>query len=1001
MIKKLIHRPIAVTMATIAIVVLGLVASGLLPVGLMPAVDIPEVTVRINAPNTSARELNASVIQPLRQQLMQTSRLRNITSEAKDGGGTIFMQFEYGADIDYLFIDVNERVDRAMGQMPKDVERPSVVKASATDIPAFYLNLNLKEGDDILELSSFAQTVIAKRLEQLPQVAFVDISGQLYPELVIIPDMQKLEGLGITTEVLENAVKSKNINLGNLTVRDGQYQYNVRFSSAITTKSDIENVKINIENRLYNISELATVKHQPQKQNGLVVADGKDAITMAVIKQSDARMDALQNEIEQLIGHFETDYPELQFTITRDQTELLHYSIGNLKQNLVFGALLAAIVLFLFMQDLRTPLLITITIPLAMVVSLLFFYAVGISINIISLSGLILGLGMMVDNSIIVIDNISQRWERGEPLADAVGEGTQEVFAPMLSSVLTTCSIFVPLIFLSGIAGAMFYDQAMAVAIGLISSLIVAMTIIPVYYFLFYRNSSERKTNRFLEKLQFVDYEKLYERGLKWTFRHQGLVWISIIVMIAGSFITYNRLEKRTIPPMNETDILFHVNWNRQISASENARLTAELVSHLKGVEHYTSMIGQQRFMLSHTEELTKNETLIYLKNKNIGDVVKQAEQYVSQEYPDATFFTKEAGNIFDMIFADTEPMLLTRLRPTSGTSPEPDELNPLLSKLSERLPNIYIEPVQWQEHITLYANSELLNLYKVDYSQLYGVLKSAFNENKIFDINEGQFSLPVKLGDREQTVREILDGKTVQNADKVDIPIRILLTESQDRDLKSVISGAEGDMYPLPMEVKTEQVEQTMATVKDVVSDNDDFEVSFTGSYFSNKETTKQLVIVLIVSLLLLYFILASQFESLIQPLIIMSEIVVDIFGALFLLWICGSSINIMSMIGMVVMCGIVINDSILKVDTINKLRRGGYSTLRAVLMGGRRRLKPIIMTSLTTILAIVPFLFAGGMGNDLQRPLSLALIGGMIIGTLVSVFFIPLFYYHIYKER
>lgn len=1001
MIKKLIHRPIAVTMTTIAIIVLGFVAAGLLPIGLMPAVDIPEITVRINAPNTSARELNTSVITPLRQQLMQTSRLRDIRSEVKDGGGTIYMQFEYGADIDYLFIDVNERVDRSMGQMPKDVERPTVVKASATDIPAFYLNLSLKEEGNILDLSTFAQTVITKRLEQLPQVAFVDISGQLYPELVIIADQQKIEGLGVTGAMLENAIRSNNINMGNLTVRDGQYQFNVRFSSTITTKSDIENVKLNLNGRLYKISELAQVKHQPQKQNGMVIADGANAITMAVIKQSDARMDALQSEISKLIGYFETDYPDLKFTMTRDQTELLQYSIGNLEQNLVIGALLAALVLFLFMQDLRTPLLITITIPLSLIVSLLFFYAVGISINIISLSGLLLGLGMMVDNSIIVIDNISQRWDRGDSLSEAVAKGTEEVFGAMLSSVLTTCSIFVPLIFLSGIAGAMFYDQAMAVSIGLISSLIVAMTIIPVYYHLFYRHSSERKTNKFLEKLQVVDYEQIYESGLRWTFRHQGFMWGSIAAMIIGTVFLYNALDKSTLPAMAKSDAMLCVNWNNQISAIENRKRTTDLVAHLEGIDQYTSMVGQQRFMLSHTKELSKNESLIYVKSENIEDVIKQAQQYMQKTHPEATFMIDDANNIFDMIFADTEPMLLARLRPTSGRAPEPDKLNPLLGQLAAKLPNIYIDPVQWQEHITLYTNPDLLALYKVDHGQLYYALKSAFNENKIFDINEGQFSIPVKIGESEQTVRQVIDSKTVLNADQIEIPLRVLLTESQDRDLKNIVSGSEGDFYPLATDISADSVMNTMQTIKNVVSADNNFEVSFTGSYFSNQATTNQLIIVLLVSLALLYFILASQFESLVQPLIIMSEIVVDIFGALLVLWICGATINIMSMIGIVIMCGIVINDSILKVDTINKLRRSGYSTLRAVLMGGRRRLKPIIMTSLTTILAIVPFLFSGGMGNDLQRPLSLALIGGMVVGTLVSVFFIPLFYYYIYKKR
>ncbi|MEG0815739.1 MAG: efflux RND transporter permease subunit, partial [Mucinivorans sp.] len=310
------------------------------------------------------------------------------------------------------------------------------------------------------------------------QVAFVDISGERYAELVI---SLKDDFSELSPTIIENAIKASNINLGNLTIKDGQYQYNIRFSTKIVDKSDIERVVVNMDGRLFRVGELANVTLREQRVDGLIISDGKEALSMAVIKQSDAQMADLQREINSLVSQFEIDYPSVEFSITRDQTELLEYSIGNLEQNLIFGALLAALVLFLFMQDLRTPLLITITIPLSLIVSLLFFFIIGISINIISLSGLLLGLGMMVDNSIIVIDNVSQRLERGDKLITAVASGTEEVFAPMLSSVLTTCAIFIPLIFLSGIAGAMFYDQAMAVTIGLVSSLIVAMTIIPVY----------------------------------------------------------------------------------------------------------------------------------------------------------------------------------------------------------------------------------------------------------------------------------------------------------------------------------------------------------------------------------------------------------------------------------------------------------------------------------------------------------------------------------------
>ncbi len=1011
MVEFLIKRPIAVTMSLIAVLVLGILAANFLPVSLMPEVKIPQVTVQVTAENLSARELDATVVKPLRNQLTQLNHLKNIRTETRDGSSTIFMEFEHGSDIDFIFIEVNEKIDRTT--LPKDIERPRTLKANATDIPAFYLNLTLKENipqqtadiQKFIELSKFGLSVISKRIEQIPEVAMVDISGQILSEISIIPNLPKLQALHIEVADLEKAILGNNINLGNLTIRDGEYQYNIRFSSTLTQKEDIENVYCKINGRLYQIKDLAQVKEVPQGQIGFVKSDGKSALTLAIVKQADARMSDLKKEIHQLTETFRKDYPHIDFTITRDQTALLDYSIDNLTQNLLVGILLACLVIFFFMQDFRSPLLITLTIPISLIITLLCMFVTRISLNVISLSGIVLGVGMMVDNSIIVIDNITQKWDKGEKLKTAVIKGTNEVFTPMLSSVLTTCSVFIPLIFMSGISGALFYDQAMAVTIGLFSSLAVSLIVIPVYYYRFYKKQEKRSRNRFLSRFHLMDYEKIYENGLKWIFRHQVLTWGVLIGMIAGSCGIYLVIEKRKFPPITQNDLLLNIEWNKRINAVENERRTFRLTDHLKPLlSQYTVMAGSQKFLLSHTKENSVSEAIVYLKTvhpDSIPVLKEKIRSYLENNYPEALYSTESSGNIFDMIFAEKEPTLVARIRSINGKSPEPDLLNQLLRSIRDKLPSIHIEPVAWQEVVQLLTQPDLMTLYGIDYNRLFYKLKSAFNENRIFYMNEGEYSIPVLLGEEEKTLQHILRTTTVKNDAGIDIPLSLLLRENRINDLKNIISGAEGEYYPLQLEVKEKNIPDITQQITAIVAADRNFEVSFSGSYYSNREMIKELSAILVVSLLLLYFILAAQFESLIQPLIILSEIGIDLFGALFLLWICGSSINIMSMIGIIVMCGIVINDSILKVDTINRLRKEGKGLLKAILMAGNKRLKPIIMTSLTTILAILPFLFTGNLGADLQFPLSLAIIGGMTVGTIVSVYFIPLGYYYIYKTR
>ena len=1016
MLRKLIARPIAVTMVAVVLVILGVVSSRLLPVSLVPDVDAPYITIQIPAQGISARQLDETVITPLRQQLIQVSQLVDLRSEAREGSGTIRLTFEQGSNLDYLFIEVNEKIDRTVSSLPRDLERPKALKASATDIPAFYINLTVAgegavAGDEqhpvserFIALSRFAEQVITKRIEQLPEVAMVDRSGCVSPELLVIPDEARLRQAGVTMNDVEAALRGADVALGSLTIRDGEYQYSVKFRTAVGGREDIENIYLRINGRLFRIRDLAQVVEHPRKRQGAVISDGRDAVTLAVVKQSDARMSKLKEALAQLIEQFRRDYPDVEFTVTRDQTELLDYSISNLVYNILAGALLACVVILLFMRDLRSPLLVIGTIPVTLVVSVLVFYLCGLSINIISLSGLVLGIGMMVDNSIIVVDNITARWQRGELLVDAVAQGTQEVLTPMLSSILTTCAVFVPLIFLNGMAGALFYDQAMAVAITLFVSYGATVTLLPVYYRWLYARQSAFRPAAWLERFSFDRIIVRYDEALVWLFRRRAVVWTVYAVSIAGLAALFAVVEKERLPEMTYSDMLVRIDWNDRISADENGRRSEALVVSLgERIEQSTVMAGVQQFILSHTDQMGVAEATLYLKCREASDVepVQRAiGDYLALHAPEAHCTFSASGNVFDLIFAERDATLTARIRSTTGRAADPEQLQLLVDRIREAMPDAAIPAVPLQEDILYVARPEQMALYGVSYDQLITVLRNAMNENTLFTITSGDESLPVVLGSDLRDLGDLF-GRTFIRSEEAEIPVGTFMQQTSTRDLKSVVAGAEGNYYPLDLSLRSREVPAAMETIRRCVAEDDRFEVSFSGAYFSNRGMVGQLVGVLAVALLLLFFILAAQFESLVQPWIILSEIAVDLFGALAVLWLFGQTLNLMSMIGLIVVSGIVINDSILKIDTINTLRRQGMALERAIMEAGRRRLKAIVMTSLTTILAVAPFLSRGDMGSDLQYPMSLVIISGMIVGTLVSVFFIPLAYYEIYKRR
>lgn len=1014
MIKNLIKRPIAVTMSVIAIMVLGFVALGYLPVSLMPDIDIPQITVQVSKPGGSVREVN-DILKPLKNQLSQVVDLESITSEARSDAGTIYMTFTPGSNIDIVFIEVNEKIDRSIGYLD-DMERPKVLKASATDIPAFYINVTMKNsspndgktlpeaGVRFTELGNFAREVLVKRIEQLEDVAMVDVSGVVTPELLVIPDYKKLTSMGVGIELLENAITSNNIQLGALSIQDGISRYNIHFDSQIATKEDIENIYINYNNRVFQFKDLCEVIERPAQRQGMVRSGVENSVTMAIIKQSDSKMEALQESMNSLISSLGKEYTDIDFEITRDQTKLLTYSINNLENNLLAGAILACLVIFFFMKDFRSPLLIIITIPLSLIVTLLVFHLIGITINIISLSGLVLGVGMMVDNSIIVIDNIKQKWEKGLPLDDAISKAVGEVFAPMLSSVLTTCSVFLPLIFLSGVAGALFYDQAMAVTIALFSSLIVSVLVIPVYFKQLYKNKEVGSENRFLAKYFNINYYKPYEWAVKTALRKRGIVLLLFFLTLPAAYLVYQETAKERLPKISHDDALVTIDWNSGISLEENDKRVGEILRFVgSAAEQSTSMIGAQQFLMSHTTDITTSESIIYIKtdsDKTLSEVQKKIESYIAEHYPQGVAEFSVSGNIFDMIFSDKETKLVAELQNRDGELLTVADVESMIAKIEERVPNILISSVVKEQNIRYIADVVAMSRYNVEFSQINSKLLSTISQNNLFSINKGGYSVPVTTGDSRAQSEDILSGK-VRNKDGVEIPLNLLLKETKGENFKRLYSGRSGDYYPIAISSSDRDIPSIISSIDSIINKNSRYFVSYSGSYFSSREMVRELMIILLVAIGLLYFILAAQFESVVQPLIILSEIIIDLFWVMLGLMLLGESLNLMSLIGIVVMSGIIINDSILKVDTINRLRKEGMPLIKAVFVGGHSRLKPIIMTSLTTILALVPFLHRVDMGSDLQYPLSLAIIIGMTVGTLVSLIFIPVAYYTIYRKR
>ena len=991
MLNFLIKRPIAVLMSFLGLMILGIVVLQILPISLLPEVPIPQITVQIDAPNSSTRELENTVTRTLRNQLLQVGNLKDIHSVTRSGSATIYMDFDFGTNTDLSFIEVNEKIDQITTYLPKDLERPRVIKANATDIPVFYLSIRPKQSDQQtqLQLSEFTRSVLKRRIEQLAQVAFVDRSGFAEAEISVIPKRAIFQSLHLEEKDLEFALQSNNINLGNILVKDGQYQYNIRFLSELKTKEDIENIYLNIAGRVFQLKEIATVQLRTQERRGKYLYDEKSAIVFSIRKQADAQLFALKESFDELLIALKKDYPQLAFDISNDQSQLLEVSINNLQTSLYYGGFFAFIIMFLFFWEWKAPLLIGIAIPIALVISILGFYMLGISINVISLSGLVLGVGLMIDNSIIVIENIRQYSVKGLTTTEACVQGANEVIRPLISSALTTCSVFLPLVFLSGVAGALFYDQAVSISVALGASLAVAYILLPTLLRLIGTKTKMQK-DKSLE-------QNLHTKSVDFVLRYKWIFLLLFVLFTASTYFPIQKIKQESFPQLTRNALFLKIDWNEGINVEENSKRIEKLLSKFSDdLVSSNAFIGEEQFLLLN-EEQSINEAKLYLfvKNQTIN-LQNGIKKYFQEEHPDANIELAPLKNIFDEIFGANKSPLIAHLQSAKNIeTPSKQELEPLLQKM--KAANITFQLPAQEEQFYIKILKEKALRYKVAYQQIYIKLQTLFNQNNLGILKSTNQYIPITLGTQNASIYQLIQNAQVYNQKNKLVPLKNLIEFSSAQDYKYLTAGKTGEALDISFDQYSKDL---INKIQQIVHGDGDYIVNFSGQFFENEILIKELSVILGIAILLLYLILAAQFESLIQPLIVILTVPLGLAGAIFCLYMMGQTINLVSIIGMIVMSGIVVNDAILKVDMMNRLSEK-HDLITAIHGAGNRRIRAILMTSITTILALVPILFSTGLGAELQQPLAYAVIGGLIVGTIASLYFIPVIYYLIRRGK
>jgi len=464
-------------------------------------------------------------------------------------------------------------------------------------------------------------------------------------------------------------------------------------------------------------------------------------------------------------------------------------------------------------------------------------------------------------------------------------------------------------------------------------------------------------------------------------------------------------MEKGKFPTVRQDELVISIDWNENIDLNENLNRISEMIDYSGSMTLQTnSFIGEQQFLFNRDYDQSYTQARIYIKAKDyeLKDVIeKNSYEFISQNYPGALINVAPQQNIFEKIFSATESPLIAEVSLMKEKEVPPvEQMINIVDILQKSWPDAGISSPPLEDKILLRIDPDRMLLYDVDPMRLYNTLKTSLNQNNIGELRASYELLPIVLSDQERQISDIVSSGFVINKANQPIPVSEIVKIKRVHDYKTIKGGLYSEFVPVNMNVSTNKPNILTTGIRDILTKDPTIDVKFSGALITGQKLFREMTIILIVALLLLYFILAAQFESLTQPLIVLLEIPIDIAGALLLVKLWGGTINLMTMIGLIVMSGVIINDSILKVDTINNLRREGMGLIKAIYTGGSRRLKPIIMVAMASLLSTAPILFSSGIGSELQRPMALALIGGMSLGTVVSLFFIPLAYWFIYRK-
>lgn len=1024
-----VKRPVTITMLAIALLLFGFISLSRIGLGFLPKLEFPITAVVISYPGADPASVEEQITKIVEPSLRRVSGLNRVMATSAENVAFFILEFKWGTDLKEASDEIRSLLDVIAYSLPSEAGKPIIYRLDPNQLPLAAYSL---AADDVVKAGQFAEGVLKPALESLDEVAGVEIDGKAIREVEVAYYTDKLREYNLSPQVLSQMLQYQNILVPVGKIEDEGKIYNAKAGHTFSSLTELKELVVGQGQaqtvspflgfalpKMIKLSEVAEIKDHYRQSSQYTTVNGSPAIVVSVFKAADANTVKAAREVEKKLQSLNN--PDFSIKPLFTQSEYIETALDSLALDGLFGGLLALLVLYFFLRNLRPTLIIGIAIPFSVVVTFSLMYAMGINFNLISLGGLALGLGMLVDNSIVVLENIYRKRQEGLGATEAAIKGTTEVGVAITASTLTTLVVFLPVVFMNSLAGHIFRELALTVTFSLTSSLIVALTLVPLLSAkLLQLNKLEFLENKDQSR-GFTGLQHRYGQRLETMLEHPGkwLLITGVLVVLSLLFIPFMNLEM--IPEENSNQISVQLSLPAGTPTSETVAVLDSVepaIRNLPQVDQVLSRAGQSEDLsLSSlsTSSASNKANLMVILEKSKGtfgspvDAYQVAERIRSiltattKEYPSLEFKVSVESMLAQ---AGLESSLRIRVK-----GQEEQVVEETASKILDDLK-------AWPEFTAVtwsYAGKEPLMTLAIDPSrvlmggQISGQVALAVRQ-AIVGEKAGQITIdgqrvPIVLKAHDNTVKTLADVEnlyfpsTTSIGTGPNLGLRLGNVVEVQKDLAPTFLEREGgerviEVIGTPVSGAYGKVSKKVGPYLNKLSLPQGITAELGGTEKMRKDAYRDLVYAGILALVLVYMVMASQFEGLISPLIIMVTIPLAIIGSLALLFIYNRTISVPAIIGMIILAGIVVNNGIVLVDYINQLRKKGLTLKEATLKGAKDRLRAILMTALTTILGLLPMALSLGNNTKLQVPMAITVMGGLLTSTLLTLFVVPCVY-------